>query len=222
MPRVMNDRPYKRQRLAKPVVAKVPRPIRAKIPQTTIVRTLYQGNWTFGTASTNDFWRYPVWNVTAHYNNFAELANVFDQYKVNWIKVTYRPKYDNVTPADITSAAVPSQSLPYAVVVKDPTSRLAPAGVYSSGTMNVLMEEGGFVSTLTKPLSIKYTPMIELPTNQGGGIQYVKAPWLSTGSAAVQHRGYHMFLVNNNFSTTAPSLQLDTYITMSISFKGLR
>lgn len=191
---------------------------------TTVLRTKYAASQTFSTASTGGFWNYwsvAIGNGTYGFNNFAEFANVFEQYKVHWIKYEFRPKYDNLA-AGVVGVGM-SQSMPYAVVCKDPESTLVPSGTYTAANLNTLLEhQGSFVRPLNKKLTVVYRPGVQIPTNIGSGVMYKYSPWLSTQDTSVPLRGYHMFLVNNGFASSAPDLELDIYITYKVSFRNFK
>lgn len=188
-------------------------------PKLVMKRTLYAGAWTYGTATTNDFWRYQTFTAGSHINNFAELANVFDSYKINAIKQTWRPRYDNV---DAASAG--ANTTVYAHVIKDPDSTtLVPTGVQGSGTLNGFLEQGDRVKTFNcmRPFSVYFKPKIRAE-GLGGDTQTMVSPkYLKTTNTTAVHRGYHMYLAPNNFSA-APNLILDSYITVYFSMKDLK
>lgn len=207
-----------RRRLVRP---RVPRPIR----KTSIVlmkRTSYQGAWTFGTSTTSDFWRYFVYDMNA-FNNFSDVAAVFDEYKINGIKVTFRPAYDNIQNQQGTGLAL-VQPQAYAHVIVDPASTIVPSGVYASTSLNTfLMSEGVKTKTLNKPFSVYYRPKV---TDQvfGTGTSSVmrNSPWIRSTEYTPLYRGFHMYLQQNNFTTGNINIKLDMFVTFYAAFRNVR
>lgn len=199
---------------------KVPRSI---VPATINVRrTVFGGNWTLSTAATNGFWRYQVFDMS-NFNNFAEFASIFDEYRVNAIKVTYRPSYDSITLPTTGSTAI-TQPQAYAHVCVDPSSTLIPSGAYGTSALQSLFENDGVKTfTLNRPFSIYYKPKVaEAVFNTGTASVMRSSPWVRTSETATVYRGYHMFLQANNFATTNANVSLDYYITMYVSFRNVR
>lgn len=191
-------------------------------PKITFQRTSFYGSMGFGSAATTDFWKYNVLNIGSM-NNYTEFTSVFDEYKIHALKYTFRPRYDGV---DVNGQATPvsTNTLCYAHVINDPASTVIPAGAYNATTLNTFLEQGNVKShVLTKPFSVYFKPMVARQLFGGGtASSMIKAPWIKTSETAVDHRGFHMFLQNNNMSTSNPGLILDIFVTYYVSFKGLK
>lgn len=217
------NRSYKKKRSTRRGRRKfnISRPMRPRQPMVSVVRTTYAGNWTFGTATTNDFWRYVTIDMTS-FNNFTEMAAIFDEYRVNAIKVTYRPAYDNVAGALAASAVTQPQAFAHYIV--DPGSTVIPSGTYNITSLNTLLEQGGVKTrTLNKPFSIYYKPQVlDQVFNTGTASVMRKSPWVRTSDTAVSYRGYHMYLQQNGFNTGNINIKLDTYITMYVQFRNIK
>lgn len=190
-------------------------------PQISVKRITYGGCWTMATVATSDFWKYPIYDMN-NFNNFAEFAAVFDEYKVNAIKVTYRPAYDSVT--NLTAAGAILQPQAYAHVCVDPASTLVPSGVYGTTTLQTLLENGNVkTKTLNKPFSIYYKPKVtDQVYNTGTASVMRSSPWVRTSDTATVYRGYHIYLQQNNFTGGNTNVKLDFYITMYVSFRNLK
>jgi len=190
-------------------------------PMISVKRITYGGNWSFATTTTNDFWRYQIFDMS-NFNNFAEFAAVFDEYKVNAIKVTYRPQYDSVQ--NFQGAGTLVQPQAYAHYVVDQASTVIPSGVYGSGTLQTFLENGNVkTKTLNKPFSIYYKPQVtDQVFNTGTASVMRRSPWVRTSDTSTVYRGYHMYLQQNNFSNTNTNIKLDLYITMYVSFRNLK
>lgn len=175
--------------------------------------------WSVGVATTNDFWRYYA-PTTTSFNNFAELASVFDQYKVNSIKYVFYPRYDSVdaNPTTFSNTAVKF------VTVVDQYSKLVPAGTYSFTSLNSVMEQSGVrIVNGLKPVTVVYRPRIAIPTNVGGGETYVSSSrmWLNTASTSVPFLGFHAYVATNSFSVPV-GLSYDVFVTWNCTFKNLK
>lgn len=207
-------RAYKRRRAMTRRIPRAPRAPRA--PGVMLKRTNYVGNWTFGTATTNDFWRYLAYDMTS-FNAFAEFAAVFDEYKVNAIKVTFRPAYDSTLPDTVGIQA-------YAHTIIDPGSTLLPSGTYNSTALNIFLQNDGVKSkTLNKPFSVYYKPKVldqVFSTGTAGALR--SSPWVRTTETGPVYRGFHMFLQQNNFGTANTQVKLDMFVTYYISFRNIR
>lgn len=195
------------------MVRRVPRPMASSL---VTKRINYIGNWTFSSALTSGFWRY--FSVTmANYNNFAEMAAVFDEYKVNAIKLTLRPRYDSVEAS--STATFPQAYVHYII---DPGTTLAPSGTYASGTLNTFLENDGVKTrTLNRPVSIYFRPKVSDQVFGGGtASRVVNGGWIKTTETAVDFRGIHIFLQGNNFTNVGTQCQLDQFVTFYCSFRN--
>lgn len=207
----------------------IPRTINPNSAMVSVKRTWYSGSWQLSTTGTTDFWRYfeptiaGASSLNPGFNNFAEFASVFDRYRVNGIRLTFRPRFDNVA-APVTGATPLITVLPYITTKIDPQTTLNPTGTYGSGTLNTLFEHGGKTRKITNSASVYFRPQIALPTNVGGGVIYRKAPYLSTSTTSIPMRGAHVYLHTNNFSagTAMQDVLVDVYVTWYVTFKNIK
>lgn len=183
-------------------------------------KTCYTGAWSFSTASTAGFWRYNTYTATNSIQNFAEIAALFDEYKINAIKVTYRPRYDDVTISDANSG----QPQAYAHVIVDPSSTALPSGVYGATTLNTLLENDNVKTfTLNKPFSVYFKPKVQDQLFGGGTSSRVLTPtFMKTSENSIDHRGFHMYIQQNNFSNTSTGIILDTFVTVYMQCRNLK
>lgn len=181
-----------------------------------VKRTTYVGNWVFSTATTAGFWRYNTVQM-ADFNNFAEYASVFDEYKLCAVKYTYRPRYDSVTLPN--AAGDVGQPQAYAHIIIDPESSIVPAGVYNNTTLNQFLENGGVrTKTMNRPFSIYFRPKTGVSMTTGS--KKTSAPWLNTTITTLPFSGFHMYLQQNSNSSTNTNIQLDTFVTFYMKFRG--
>lgn len=181
-------------------------------------RTFYNGSWSFGTVTTDQFWRYFSYSMS-NLPNFNAYTSLFDEFRINGIKITFRPRYDSIsTPSvtDGTSQPVITQPQAYAHVIIDPDSGTTPGGVYSSANLNTFLAAGDRVKsyTLNKPFSVYFKPKVR-DFIQGGGntSRSMRAPWIRSTDTSVTHNGVHVFLQQNNFSVGANYVILDMFVT---------
>lgn len=191
-------------------------------PKVFIKRVRFQETWIMGTATTGDFWRYYTW-TTSNFNNFAELASVFDEYKVCALKYTFRPAYDGV---DLSAVVAPQTygATAYAHVCIDPSSNLIPSGTYTAANMNTFMENQGVRTyKLERPFSVYFKPKVSDQLFGGStASRTVKSGYLKTGETAVQHRGFHIFLQQNSMNNINTAIKLDVFITAYCIFRNPR
>lgn len=197
---------------------RVPRMLRRN--SLSIRRTFYASTWTWNTASVAGYWQYFQFEFS-QIPNLVEYTGLFDEYKINAVKITFRPRYDSVSPQDLVIASpAPQAYLHYSI---DPANTVVPAGVYNAATLNSFLEQQGVKTrTLNKPVSIYIRPQVisELVSNQSGAM--MRPPWIRTSATAVAHRGAHVFIQQNNFSTTNQNIVLDVFYTYYMQLKNMR
>lgn len=183
-------------------------------------RRFYSSTWTFGTAATADFWKYFTFTVGSM-PNVTEISNLFDLYKLNGVKVTFVPRYDEYSAGTSTAAGTP---LHYAWVLIDPASTVSPSGAWGPTTLNGLIEDGkAKMIPLNKPFSIFIRPRSLIQYFGGGTAStLVKSAYNRTSDLAVDHRGFHMYITQNGWVQTAPNVTLDIYYTYYVSAKNLK
>lgn len=191
-----------------------------KMPNTMmqVKRTCYSSNWTMAPGVLANFWRYYTF-TTGDVTNFAEFAAVFDEYRIAAIKVTFRPSYDNINVVD--GATAPQA---YAHVIVDPESTLVPSGIYGAGNLNAFLENEGLRTyTLNRPFSIYLKPKCSDSIFGGGtAARTYRAPWIKTTETGVQHRGFHVYLQQNSFSSGNANVKLDTFYTFYLQFRNVK
>lgn len=181
----------------------------------TLKRQRYYQVWTWGTTATGDFWRYYE-PTLADMNNSTEFVNIFEQYRINAIKIQLRPRNNDFSTT--------GTNMPQAVTCIDPEQVTAPVGTYTSSTLNVLLEDNKckYRSIGAKGLSVYFKPKIAVPTNVGSGVMYKSAPWLRTADTAVPHRGVNIFLHAPQFALSNAAMVYDVILTHYVSFRNLK
>lgn len=193
----------------------------ARNTQVSIKRTFFSGTWALNSVATSDFWKYFEPTIANGFNGFTEFASVFDRYKVNAIKLTFRPRFDTVN-APITGNTPLTVRKPYMAYIVDPETAISPGGVYAQANLNVFLENGGKIVDADKPVSIYWKPKISLNTSIGSGVYFVKAPYLRTNEISTPMRGVHIFAYQQGFGTTFTDIEWDVFVTMYVTFKDLR
>lgn len=196
----------------------VPRPVR-KTNELSMRKCAFQSTWAFGTATTNDFWRYLTWTPSSAIQNFAEIQALFDEYKINAIKITFRPRFTEVS-AD-GAAAHPQGYLHYCI---DPASTVSPTGTYSAATVNAFLENDNVVTKpLNEPIEIYFRPKVADQLFGGTtSTRQLTPTWMKTNNNAVDFRGVHALIQLNNFSTSAPNMIIDQFVTVYMQVRNLR
>lgn len=223
--RTRTRRPRRYRRRLRRAVGRVPRPRRFRGQTLTTSRTLYQGNWQFTTVSTDGFWRYYAPSIN-ELPDISSWVQMFDEYKINAIKVTFRPAYDDISvSANTTLNSAINYPSAQAHVVIDPESATAPTGTYSPGTLNTFLEQGNRVRTynLNRPFSVFYRPKVMDQVFGGGTASRIfKSPFIRTTETSVGQRGFHIMLQQNSMANTNNFVRLDTFITFYVTFRSLR
>lgn len=218
-------RPRRRYARSYPMGRRVPRGIMQSL--VNVKRTWWSANWTPSTAATNGFWRYITVNLGAC-PNVSEYTNLFEQYKLNSITFTLRPRYDGFSgndTVDTTPPGVTNQGATRVHTVIDPRSSTTPSGTYTSATLNTFLENGSVKSysgnrTITIP--IRYPAYVNDVNNTAGAENpSCRGRWFSTTATTIEFRGVHIFLQDINL-TGVFGQSFDIFTTMNMSFKGPR
>lgn len=198
--------------------------LRPAMPPLSLKRTFYAEYWPFGVASVDNFWRYytPAMSVLP---NLSEYQALFDQYKINGIKITLRPRWTGYDGSNNTTAGTTNEPLQNVHYIIDPLSQITRTGAYSSTTFNSFCEQGNVRSvTGTKVINIYWKPMHN--EDAGTGITNAKLVgprWLSLASAtSVVQQGVHIFLQDPNFANAAAGWGYDVFFTYYFQVRGMK
>lgn len=190
-----------------------------------VVRTFWYENWTPSTVTTANFWKYYAFRFS-DIPQYTEYSAIFDQYRINAVKVTFRPRYDNFAGNDTTDTTLPgvtNQGLTTAHIINDPYSQLVPSGVYSSANLNIFLENGRVRSyTGVKPFSVYLKPTIYETVSATNTARIKRAPFLMCQDGFnAAHRGFHIFLQDINL-TGVFGQSFDVFYTYYLTLKGMR
>lgn len=207
-------------------VRRVPRPIKqSMVPSMNVTRTWWSANWSPNTTTTAGFWRYLTLTLS-QMPAYTEYTALFDSYRINTIKYTFRPKYDSFAGNDTTDTTLPgvtNQGGEDVHVVIDPKSAVTPGGTYTSANLNSFLENG-MVRTYrgTRPFSftIKYPCFVD-DVNNTSSIAFLKTRFLSTLSPGLVLQGAHVFIQDTNLTGVFGNTY-DIFITANVTFKGQR
>lgn len=200
----------------------ISRPIRSKGTVLYMKRTVSWFTWTPGSTTASDFWKYlsPALDTVTSY---TEMAALFDQYKINGVKLKLVPRYDSFAGNDTTDTTLPgitNQGGTQVHVIVDPLSQLIPVGTYSRANLNTFLENGN-VRTYTgnKPINIFFKPTV---SSTFGGLTTagrIRSPWLSTASPSIVHNGVHVFIQDVNLSGVFGQT-FDVFCTLYMAFRN--
>lgn len=184
-------------------------------------RTFYNGNWTFNTVTVDGYWRNYSFTFS-QLPNVVEYTALFDEYKINAIKVTFRPAYDSV-PSDAPALNVNTGPQSYAHIFVDPAA-VNPSGIYGAATLNSFLENDGVKTYDTnKPFSVYFKPMIrDQVQGTGPNAEIRRSKYIRTTETGAVHTGFNMFLQQNNLSTNNTRISLDIFVTFYMTLKNLR
>lgn len=202
-------------------VRRIPRGLKPAIM--AYKRKFYLESWQPNTTSISGYWRQYNQGLNNLPNN-TEITALFDQYKVNAIKLQFIPRFDNFAGNNTTDTTLPgvtNQSGTYAHVCYDTRSTITPAGIYNSSTLNTFMEQGR-VKTYNgnRPFTVYYRPVI---VTQYGGVNtqmYVRSTWLPTNNPITLY-GPHVFMQDYNFNGTFGN-SYDIYVTFYMMCRNMK
>jgi len=203
---------------------RVPRSLRP-VGVFSLSRTVWQTTWVPGTAATTDFWRFLTFSMGS-LGWATQLAEVFDQYKVNALKFTLRPRYDNFSGNDSTDTTLPgvtNHGLVNVHVIPDPFSVSQPTGVYTAANMNSFLENGAVKSHQgTKPVEIYIKNPSFNETLSTGITTKSRSRWCNwaNGGQSIAYGGAHVFLQDNNFAGNFAQ-SFDVFATVYLQCKGV-
>lgn len=207
-----------RRKRGRTTIARVSRSLR--LPMMNMKKVCYTGSWSWNTTTTDGFWRYFTYTAFNAVQNFSEIAALFDEYKVNAIKVTFRPRYDTIDGQDNAGGIVQA----YAHYVIDPASTTTPTGTYGSTSLNNFLEQANVKTrTLNRPFTVYFRPKAQMELFGGStASKVIDAGWVKTTQTAVPFGGFHMYIQQNNFTNTSANIILDMFVTMYMQVKNLK
>lgn len=187
--------------------------------------TLAGGYWQPATTTTADFWKYYSFTFADLPSN-SEFKNVFDQYKINAIKVVFRPRFDNFAGNDTTDTTAPGVSNQAGCnmhVIVDPQSTTSPSGTYTRSNLNTFLEAGSRVKSYNgnKAITVYFKPNIPnaILAASTASTQWTKPRWIQTNIDNVLHTGFHAFAQDFNMTGTFGQ-SWDVFVTYYMQFRG--
>lgn len=188
-----------------------------------IKRTFRALTWTPDVATTSGFWRNSGYTLNVMPSS-TDVTSLFDQYKINGVKITFRPRYDSFAGNDTTDTTLPgitNQGGCDVHCIVDPYNMTAPSGTYTNANLNMFLENGR-VRTYSgnKPFSVFVKPTVD---HELGGItsSQRKRTWVSTTQPGITHYGAQFFIADpgltGNFGQS-----WDVYFTYYLACRGIR
>lgn len=199
----------------------VSRPIRSNV--LSVKRTFHLQTWAWSTTATSGFWQYLSYSLS-NLPNLSEYQALFDLYKINGIKLTFRPNIDGVNPSDVAAATGGGMGSVHYII--DPQNTFTPTGTWNQTTVNQFMELGNVKTrNMAKPFSIYWKPRIFDQLAGGGSTSRAMSPrFLRLDSPGVTHTGVHVLLHPSNSFATTPTFRVtfDIFATFYLQFKGMK
>lgn len=224
-------RPYKRARRSYKRRGMKYRRGRGRIAMLSVKRTCWVGSFTPSTAATTNFWTYQKPTLGSAFadnsgaltglSNLAEYTPLFDQYKINGIRLHFKPRFMNYNLDQLNpTIGVSLKDMPYVSVIMDPKSNVLPTGAYTAATINTFLEQGNVKTRRAdKPFSVYLKPMV-VEQFGGGANRYIRFPWTDSSNTTVPQLGYHLFFHNQNFATAFNTY--DVFATYFLQWKGMK
>lgn len=187
-------------------------------------RKFYLNSWSPNTATTAGFWRYQTFQFQDMPSS-GEIGALFDQVRINRIKVEYMPRYDSFDGANTTDTTLPGLTNQWGTnvhVILDQDSTVTPSGVYGT-SFNAFCENGN-VRTYqgNRKITVFYTPKVNMNV-QGASVKRARAPYVSTQDNTPIYYGYHMYIQDSNFTATGLAGQVyDVFVTYYMTCKNTR
>lgn len=183
-----------------------------------IQRNFHYAHWVPSTVAVVDFWKQVVFTAN-NLPDFSQLQSIFDEYKINGIRVRMMPRSTEYAGNDNTAAST-RQPTNFVSVRIDPMDQLAAAGAYTRNTYNTFCERGKVaVYTGIEPIDFFFRPMIgdQLQT----GVSRVRPMWINSADGGVEHYGFNCFFHDPNFAA-AFTQTYDVFVTYYMQFRGVR
>lgn len=201
---------------------RVPRQLSNRSAKVNVKRITYTGVWNLNNVAVDDYWKYFEPTLGNGFNNIAEYQNIFDLCKVNAIKVSFMPRFDNLA-GPVTGATPMTVRKPYFAISVDPESNQTPIGTYTQATLNTMIENGAKIRDASKPVHVYWRPKIAVATTTAStAVWWKKAPYLRLTETNVAHRGFHIMGYQQGFGTTFTDISWDVIVTMYVTFKNIR
>lgn len=189
----------------------------AGVPEHRFVRKWLSGTWIWSSATTTGFWR--AYNPTLGDmpgTERNEIIGMYDQYKINYVRITFVPRF-----TDYDAGASTLNPCPVISYYPDATNApSAPAGTYVASTYErfAARANGSFVTTNMKgPISVGFKPMVQ--TTDGETKPF---PWTTVLRTDIPANAAQVFIHGVNFSNLPATGEFDVFITFDMSGRGLR
>lgn len=191
-------------------------------PMTLAVkRKFWFFNWAPQVATVAGYWRYWDFNINSM-PDVAQYRVLFDEYRINAIKVEFHPRFTEFAGNDVTTSNT-QRGVTRMSLINDPTSHVVPSGVYGPATYNTFLEQGNARTfNGTRPFSIYIRPKVNDALGSITSAKRIRPGYLSLDNAGtLNHNGFHAFIWDDNFSNTFTS-SFDVLVTYYVTFRGMK
>lgn len=183
----------------------------------------FHDTWNFSTASTSGFWR----NYQPQLGTLSagsEIADLFDLYRVNKVKIHLLPNYGGVQGSRETgSAGIAANNQFYIATGIQKGVIATPTGTYGNAGFNLFSQNYDNVrlQAFDKPITVTYTPRCSTTLSNGVGVAV--RPWLSTTTLDQAQLGMGAFMFDHNFAGLNNGVfGCSVYVEMWLECKGNR
>lgn len=193
------------------------------VPYAKFHRLGYIDNWSFGTISSNGFWRnyQPQLGTLL---NFAEYSALFDVYKVSKVKITFLPNFSGVQGNRQGGGTLDQLNQQFYIAYGVQKGVIeAATGTYGNASFNTFCQNYNNIKikAFDKPVSITFKPQIN--DTLGNGTALIPCPWVSTNSLDVAMLGCGAYLFDNNFvALNSAGLTCNVHVDFWFECKGSR
>jgi len=188
-----------------------------RVPEMRFLRKWKLSTWIWNTTSTAGFWR--VYNpslsdMPATERN--EIANMFDEYKINRVKFEFVPRYTNFDAGSSTTNPAPI----FHMFTDGASGNITPSGSYDQASLNNFSARANnaFRTVVANDVvKMSYKPSVQ--TTDG---EVKPFPWTSTSINGVPAQALQVYLLGVNFSNILATTEFDVMVTFDISVRALR
>lgn len=179
-------------------------------------RRFLASTYTWSTGTVNGFWNV-MQMAFNQIPNSTDYSDLFSEYKIKRISVTFVPRYDGV---DQTGAGT-GAGLPMLHYKVETPTFLTPAGTYNQSTLNAYLDTNPKSVAFNKPVTVRFTPTLQTDINNAV-VETSKPQWIrstSPGNAAV-HYGLSFFVMFNGFSSPTATFTTDVYYEFEFDMRN--
>lgn len=187
-----------------------------------VKRKFWTTNFTPSTVATSNF--APQWTFAlGSMPDYANYIALFDEFKLNAVKVDILPRFSvGAQVGQQVGLGVSTNYQQYVTIVKDPAME-PPAGTYSTGTLNKLLESGrSKTHNGNRAISVYSKVFMRQGGAAGEGInsQIIRPRWIKTTDFNTTHYGITAMFWDSTFDFTMLGVSYDIFYTFYLQFRN--